>query len=62
MTLYWSMSSVYGLLQNITFKFPKVLRAVGVPKTPSESKHPFRDAAVTIGDKAKDFLNRQYTK
>ena len=59
MTLYWSMSSTYGLLQNIAFKFPKVLRALGVPKTTSESKHPFRDIAAAVGDKARNFLRRQ---
>lgn len=61
MTLYWSMSSTYGLLQNIAFKFPTVLRTFGIPKTPSENKHPFKDIAATVQDRAKDFLRRQRT-
>jgi len=53
------MSCGYGLVQNIAFKFPKVRRRLGIPKTPSESKHPFRDLAEIIREKSKAFVRLQ---
>ncbi|XP_064594434.1 cytochrome c oxidase assembly protein COX18, mitochondrial-like [Liolophura sinensis] len=43
MCLYWTSSSLFGLAQNIALKIPRVRRAVGIPKTPSESATPFQD-------------------
>ena len=59
MTLYWSVSSSYGLVQNVLFKYPKVRRKLGIPKTPSESKQPFRDVLDIIQVKAKTFVELQ---
>lgn len=43
MCYYWLCSSVFGLTQNIVFKFPAVRRLLRLPCTPSESQTPFRD-------------------
>ena len=59
MTLYWSMSSSYGLVQNIALKLPKVRRKLGIPRTPSESKHPFRDLAEIVEEKSRMFIRLQ---
>ena len=59
MSLYWSVSSSYGLAQNVLFKFPRVRRALGIPKTPSESKHPYRDLLAIIEQKLKAFIKLQ---
>lgn len=59
MVLYWSMSSTYGLVQNVLFKYPKVRRILGIPKTPSESKHPYKDMVSILKGKAGDFLRLQ---
>ncbi|CAG0921588.1 unnamed protein product [Notodromas monacha] len=42
-TLYWATSSLAALMQNVVIKYPQVRRALGVPKTPSESETPFKD-------------------
>ena len=56
MVLYWSLSSSYGLIQNILFKYPQVRRVLNIPKTPSESKTPYKDLLVIIKDKARQFI------
>lgn len=56
MVLYWSMSSMYGLAQNVLFKYPRVRRALGVPKTPSESRTPYRDLLGIVREKARQFI------
>jgi len=56
MTLYWATSSTYGLLQNIILRFPKVRRKVGIPITPSESQHPFKDLAGILNEKRKSLF------
>ncbi|XP_014777236.1 cytochrome c oxidase assembly protein COX18, mitochondrial [Octopus bimaculoides] len=43
MCWYWTCSSLYGLLQNIVLKFPKVKRTLKIPETPSETKQPLQD-------------------
>jgi mitochondrial inner membrane protein COX18 len=42
LSLYWVTSSVYGLTQNLILLSPRVKRAVGIPKTPSEHEHPYQ--------------------
>lgn len=41
LSLYWSVSSAYGLAQNLLLLTPAVRRATGIPKTPSELDDPF---------------------
>ena len=59
MSLYWSVSASFGLLQNISLKFPRVRRILGIPKTPSESERPFKNFASIIADRAVKFLEIQ---
>ena len=59
MSLYWSVSSSYGLAQNVLFKLPRVRRTLAIPKTPSESKHPYKDLLVLIKEKSKAFIKLQ---
>ena len=59
MSLYWSVSSSYGLVQNILFRFPRVRRTLGIPRTPSESKHPYRDLLAIIEQKTKAYIRLQ---
>ena len=59
MSLYWSASAAFGLLQNISLKFPRVRRILGIPETPSESATPFKDMAAIVAGRAKKFLNVQ---
>ncbi len=59
MSLYWSASASFGLLQNISLKFPRVRRILGIPKTPSESATPFKDIASIIAGRAAKFLEIQ---
>ena len=56
MTLYWTTSSAYGLTQNIFLQFPRVRRALRIPKTPSESKRPFQDLWALARARANNFL------
>ena len=41
-TLYWTTSSAYGLVQNLILLSPKVRRKLRIPLTPSENTHPYR--------------------
>jgi hypothetical protein len=59
MSLYWSVSASFGLLQNISLKFPRVRRILGIPKTASESAMPFKDMASVIAGRASKFLEVQ---
>lgn len=59
MSLYWSVSSSYGLAQNVLFRLPRVRRALAIPKTPSESKHPYKDLLAVVKQKSKDFIRLQ---
>ncbi|XP_070187347.1 cytochrome c oxidase assembly protein COX18, mitochondrial-like [Littorina saxatilis] len=43
MCYYWVCSSLFGLGQNVLFKFPSVRRLLRLPRTPSESQTPFTD-------------------
>jgi inner membrane protein COX18 len=56
MTLYWTTSSTFGLVQNILFNFPRVRRGLKIPRTPSESQTPFRDLSTTVREKARAFI------
>ncbi|XP_064394043.1 cytochrome c oxidase assembly protein COX18, mitochondrial-like isoform X2 [Halichondria panicea] len=62
MVLYWSLSSTYGLSQNLLFKYPQVRRVLRIPKTPSESRTPYRDLLVILRDKARKFILLQHSK
>ena len=59
MSLYWSVSSSYGLAQNVLFKLPRVRRALAIPRTPSESKHPYKDLLAIVEQKSKAFIKLQ---
>lgn len=59
MTLYWSTSSLYSLVQNSLFMLPRVRRILGIPQTPSESKTPYRDLLMKLNEKGEAFLNQQ---
>ncbi|XP_037088430.1 cytochrome c oxidase assembly protein COX18, mitochondrial-like, partial [Pollicipes pollicipes] len=39
---YWTASSFCGLLSNLALMSPALRRAAGVPLTPSEQQHPYR--------------------
>lgn len=59
MSLYWAVSALFGLTQNITFKVPSVRRQLGIPKTPSESERPFQDLKNLAQLKGEEFLRIQ---
>lgn len=59
MSLYWSVSAGFGLIQNISLKFPRVRRFLGIQKTPSESATPFREMASIISGRTSTFLRIQ---
>lgn len=59
MSLYWAVSAFFGLTQNIAFKVPSVRRQLGIPKTPSESEHPFQDLKHLAQLKREEFLRIQ---
>ncbi|XP_077999455.1 cytochrome c oxidase assembly protein COX18, mitochondrial-like isoform X2 [Glandiceps talaboti] len=43
MSLYWTVSSVFGLSQNLLLKSPKFRRISGIPKLSGESVTPYKD-------------------
>ncbi|GAB1608497.1 cytochrome c oxidase assembly protein COX18, mitochondrial-like [Argonauta hians] len=51
MCWYWTCSSLYGLLQNLVLKFPKVKRTLKIPETPNESKQPIQDLYAAAKEK-----------
>jgi inner membrane protein COX18 len=59
MCLYWAASAGYGVGQNLMMKFPKVRRNLGIPKTPSESKQPFKDLKKLLDIKMDSFIKKQ---
>ena len=59
MSLYWAVSALLGLTQNIAFKFPAVRRLCGIPRTPSESEYPIRDLQNLARLKREEFLQIQ---
>ncbi|KAM7429708.1 Cytochrome c oxidase assembly protein cox18 [Porites harrisoni] len=59
MSLYWAVSAFFGLTQNIAIKVPSVRRHLGIPKTPSESEHPFQDLRNLAQLKGQEFLRIQ---
>ena len=59
MSLYWAVSALLGLTQNIAFKFPAVRRLCGIPRTPSESEYPIRDLQNLARLKREEFLQVQ---
>ena len=59
MSLYWSASSSYGLAQNVLFNFPRVRRALNIPRTPSETQTPFKDLWAIVQDKTRAFITLQ---
>jgi len=40
LALYWTASSTFGLVQNISFRQPAVRRMLKIVKTPSEQERP----------------------
>ena len=60
MTLYWAVSSSFGLMQNLAFRVPRVRRVLGVPRTASESKRPFRELGEIVHEKARTFIKLQH--
>lgn len=59
LSLYWAVSSSYGLVQNVLFRFPRVRRTLAIPRSPSESKHPYRDLLDIIKKKSQAFVRLQ---
>ncbi|XP_032228236.1 cytochrome c oxidase assembly protein COX18, mitochondrial isoform X2 [Nematostella vectensis] len=59
MSLYWAVSAGFGVCQNVCLKLPTVRRQLGIPKTPSESKTPFRDLRNIAQAKMDTFLQKQ---
>ena len=59
MSLYWAVSALLGLTQNVAFKFPAVRRLCGIPRTPSESEYPIRDLQNLARLKREEFLQIQ---
>jgi len=45
--LYWSTSSVYGVVQNLVMQQPRVRRALKIPYAEGESKTPISDMIKT---------------
>lgn len=58
-SLYWMLSSFYGLVQNVLFKYPKVRRIFGIPKSQSESENPIRDLLSMYRSEWAGFLRKQ---
>ncbi|KAJ8927885.1 hypothetical protein NQ314_019629 [Rhamnusium bicolor] len=48
LVLYWTTSSAYGLIQNLTLLSPKVKRFCRIPKTTTELQHPYQHIATGI--------------
>ncbi|KAI6646259.1 Mitochondrial inner membrane protein COX18-like [Oopsacas minuta] len=57
--LYWMLSSCYGLFQNVLFKYSRVRRIFGIPKSKSESENPIRDLLHTYKSEWTGFLQKQ---
>ncbi|XP_018564114.1 mitochondrial inner membrane protein COX18 [Anoplophora glabripennis] len=51
LTLYWTTSSVYGLVQNLVLLSPKVKRFCKIPKTVIELQHPYQQVVIGIKNK-----------
>ena len=49
--LYWSVSSFYGLAQNLVLMSPRARRLLRIPWTPAEKVTPYRDIINRIKDK-----------
>ena len=52
---YWTVSSLYGVGQNIVFRVPAVRRAAGIPPTSTESTRPFADIAMRFRNEWQTF-------
>eukprot|EP00041_Stephanoeca_diplocostata_P025910 m.690000 g.690000 ORF g.690000 m.690000 type:complete len:374 (-) comp22848_c0_seq3:3057-4178(-) len=46
LTLYWATSSVFGLAQNLVFRYPAVRQRFNIPSTPTDSATPIRHMAI----------------
>ena len=58
-SLYWMLSSCYGLVQNVLLKYSKVRRIFGIPKSKSESDNPIRDLLSIYRSEWAGFLQKQ---
>ena len=58
-SLYWMLSSCYGLVQNVLFKYSKVRRIFEIPKSNSESDNPIRDLLSMYRSEWAGFLQKQ---
>merc|ERR1711911_350708 len=50
--LYWTTSSVYGLIQNLVMLSPRVRRGLKIPQTPRELQQPYKHIADQIKSKS----------
>ncbi|XP_044753625.1 cytochrome c oxidase assembly protein COX18, mitochondrial [Coccinella septempunctata] len=48
LVLYWTTSSMFGLVQNLTLLSPKVKRFCQIPPTPSELENPYKQLKDTL--------------
>jgi inner membrane protein COX18 len=62
MTLYWSTSSLYSLIQNSLFMLPSTKRLLKIPITANDSQTPFRDMRKKMKERANEFVKRQRIK
>lgn len=51
MCLYWTVSSSFGLVQNLALLSPQLRRKLGIPLAPSEHEHPYKHMAEEIKSK-----------
>ncbi len=55
MSLYWAISSLSGLAQNIALRFPALRRALSIPQTPSERASPMAELSAIAREKQAAF-------
>ncbi|KAK9881472.1 hypothetical protein WA026_016356 [Henosepilachna vigintioctopunctata] len=55
--VYWTTSSLYGLVQNFVLMSPKVKRFCRIPPTPSELEYPYKQLSAAF-KKRFNFLNK----
>jgi hypothetical protein len=55
MSLFWAMSSIYGLAVHLALHLPRVRRLVGIPYVPGESATPMRAMAAALKTRSRAF-------
>ena len=59
LTLYWTVSSSFSLIQNLVLMSPRIKRLFNIPHTPKETKTPYKDLVKLANLKGRKFLEKQ---